>query len=198
MEGQNISGDAPNSGGTPGPSSEELLTLVYEQLHALAGKYLKHEQVDPFLEPGVLVHEAYMRIAANPPPQWSGRDHFFAIAASVMRRVLIDYARKRRALKRGAGQARVSFEMVTAVGPKQFDMTELEEVIEKLRRVNERAARGVELRFFAGLTHDQVGSVLGISRKTVVADWAEAREFLAAQLVPDATIPARGSDRIEA
>jgi RNA polymerase sigma-70 factor, ECF subfamily len=165
--------------------ADELLTLVYDQLFALAGSYLKKERSDPFLEPSVLVHEVYMRIAANPPSSWTGQDHFFAIAATVMRRVLIDYARKRRALKRGHGLARVSFEMITAEGAKEIDMHTLEDAIRKLQNVNERAARGVELRFFAGLTHEQVASVLGVSRKTVVADWGEARDFLARQLADD-------------
>jgi RNA polymerase sigma factor (TIGR02999 family) len=173
---------------SPGSTADDLMPLVYEQLRTLAASYLKRERSDQMLEPSALVHETYLRLSRNPPPQWTSPNHFFAVAASAMRKVLIDHARRRRALKRGFGQARVSFELVTASGQREVEMQELDEALARLAEIDERAERGVELRFFAGLTHDQVATVLGVSRKTVVNDWLRARAWLADALSGD---PAR-------
>lgn len=178
----------------PCSSTDDLMRLVYEQLRGLAGSYLKRERPDQMLEPSVLVHETYLRLVKNPPANWTGADHFFAVAASAMRKVLIDHARRRRALKRGFGHARVSFDLVTATGPKQVHMEELDEALRALAGKNERAERVVELRFFAGLTNEDVAKVLGVSRKTVVNDWAFARHFLARALSDEPMPPeAEGS-----
>ncbi len=162
-------------------STDGLVTQVYEQLRALASGYLRRESTDPMLEPAVLVNEAYLRLASERGP-WRSREHFFAVAAGAMRKVLIDHARRRRALKRGFGRAGVSIELVTVTGPRDVDIREVDEALTKLGRVNARAVRIVELRFFAGLTNEQVADVLGVSRKTVVQDWSLARRWLAVEL----------------
>ncbi len=165
-----------------GNSTDALLPLVYDQLRALAGSYLKHEHGDNLLEPGALVHETYLRLIENPPEAWNGTGHFFAVAACAMRKVLIDHARKRRALKRGFGHARVSLDFITARGKREVEFQELDGILDRLAAVDERACRVVELRFFTGLTNEQVAQVLGVSRKTVVQDWGRAREWLAGAL----------------
>lgn len=163
-------------------STDALLPLVYDQLRALAGSYLKHERGDNMLEPGALVHETYLRLIENPPESWNGTGHFFAVAACAMRKVLIDHARRRRALKRGFGHARVSLDFVTSNGTREIEFQELDVILDRFAAIDERACRVVELRFFTGLTNEQVAQVLGVSRKTVVQDWGRAREWLAKEL----------------
>jgi len=170
-------------------STDALLPLVYDQLRALAGSYLKHERGDNMLEPGALVHETYLRLIENPPESWNGTGHFFAVAACAMRKVLIDHARRRRALKRGFGHARVSLDFVTSSGTREVEFQELEVILERLSVADERACRVVELRFFTGLTNEQVAQVLGVSRKTVVQDWSRAKEWLAKALTQDEPSP---------
>jgi RNA polymerase sigma factor (TIGR02999 family) len=171
-----------------------LMPLVYEQLRALATGYLKREVAEPMLEPAVLVNEAYLRLAAHPARSWKSKEHFMAVAAMAMRKVLIDEARRRCALKRGHGRSRVSLELVTKTGPRDIDIREVDDALNTLAGINERASRGVELRFFAGLTHDEIARVLGVSRKTVVNDWMQARSWLAEELAEkpaSATTPRR-------
>ncbi|MEC9373873.1 MAG: ECF-type sigma factor [Planctomycetota bacterium] len=169
-------------------TADDLLPLVYDQLAALAGSYLGREQSDLLLEPSVLVHEAYLKLAANPPGSWKSTEHFLAVAAIAMRKILIDHARRRRALKRGFGRTRVALDLATSTGEREVDIREVDEALHKLEGVNERAARIVELRFFAGLTNEEAARVLDVSRKTVVKDWGFAREWLAEALgAEDAT-----------
>jgi RNA polymerase sigma factor (TIGR02999 family) len=184
---------APEPGSAPA-SANDLMPLVHDQLRNLAASYLRRNASEPMLEPSVLVNEAYLRLAGQPAGSWTGKDHFMAVAAIAMRKILIDHARRRCALKRGYGRARVSLELVTRSGPREIDILEVDDALNGLAQLNERASRGVELRFFAGLTHDDVARVLGISRKTVVSDWIEARNWLAEQLAekgaPATTTPA--------
>lgn len=164
------------------PSADQLMPLVYDQLRNLAGSYLKREKRDQLLEPSVLVHETYLRLVDS-PGTWIDQSHFLAIAAFAMRRVLVDHVRKRRALKRGFGHARVSLDSVdTATGTRSVGIREIDEALLTLEREQPRRARVVELRFFAGLNHEQIAVVLGLSRKTVVADWGKARDWLAQEL----------------
>ena len=163
-------------------SANALMPMVYNHLRALAASYLKREAVDYMLEPAVLVNEAYLRLAGQPPGYFNSKEHFLAVAAGAMRKILIDHARQRRALKRGFGHARVSLELVVKSGPRDIDIREVDEALNTLAKINERASRIVELRFFAGLSHDGVARVLGVSRKTVVQDWTFARRWLAVAL----------------
>jgi RNA polymerase sigma factor (TIGR02999 family) len=179
-------------------SADALLTLVYQRLHALAGSYLKHERPDNMLEPGMLVHETYLRLIENPPAEWNGTGHFFAVAASAMRKVLIDHARRRRALKRGFGHVRVSLEVVTDAGTRELEFQELDVLLRRLEEIDERACRVVELKFFTGLTNEQVAQVLDVSRKTVVQDWARARQWLGRMLTGTEAHPRHDNGRLPA
>lgn len=163
------------------------MPAVYNQLRDLAAGYLRRDSADNMLEPAVLVNEAYLRLADRPAGTWKDRDHFLAVAAMAMRKVLIDHARRRRAIKRGFGQDRVSLELATATGPREIDILEVDEALTALARVNERGCRVIEFRFFAGLTNEQIAGVLGVSRKTVVQDWTEARRWLAEALAERGT-----------
>lgn len=178
---------AVTAGGALSASAHDLMPLVYDQLRDLAAGYLRWDTAEPMLEPAVLVNEAYLRMVAHPPGSWKTKEHFLAVAAIAMRKILIDQARRRHALKRGFGRDRVALELVTRTGPREIDILEVDDALKALAVINERASRGVELRFFAGLTHDGVARVLGVSRKTVVADWAEARAWLAEELADKGT-----------
>ncbi len=163
-------------------STNELMPLVYEQLRNIASRYIRRDTPEPMLEPALLVNEAYLRLASHPPGTFKNKEHFMAVAAMAMRKILIDQARRRHALKRGYGRARVALELVTKTGPREIDILEVDDALHALAAVNRRASRGVELRFFAGLTHDEVARILGVSRKTVVNDWIAARKWLAEEL----------------
>ncbi len=163
-------------------TTDDLITEVYEHLRALAASYLKRDAAEPMLEPALLVNEAYLRLAVQPPDKWKNKEHFLGVAAKAMRRVLVDYARRRRTLKRGFGQARVSLELVTRTGPREIDILEVDDALRGLAAINERASCAVVLRFFAGLTHDEIARIQGVSRKTVVNDWIQSRNWLADEL----------------
>ncbi|MHC5004032.1 MAG: ECF-type sigma factor [Planctomycetota bacterium] len=163
-------------------TADDLMPAVYEQLRALASGYLRRETADQILEPAVLVNETYLKLAQNPPGSWTSREHFMSVAAMAMRKILIDHARRRRTLKRGFGRSKVSLDVLTVEGRREVDIRLIDAALRDLTEVNRRAGQIVELRFFAGLTHGQVAEVLGVSRKTVVADWQMAREWLARRL----------------
>ncbi|MHC4218084.1 MAG: ECF-type sigma factor [Planctomycetota bacterium] len=160
----------------------DLMPEVYDQLRALAAGYLRRDTAEPMLEPAVLVNEAYLRLAGSPSGKWQSKEHFLAWAALAMRKVLIDHARRRQTLKRGFGRSRVSLELVTKSGPREIDILEVDDALKALAGFNERASCAVTLRFFAGLTHDEIARVQGVSRKTVVNDWGQARTWLAEEL----------------
>ena len=173
-------------------TTDKLITEVYEHLRALAAGYLRRDTAEPLLEPAVLVNEAYLRLALRPSDKWKSREHFLAVAAMAMRKVLIDEARRRRALKRGFGRSRVSLELVTRTGPRDVGILEVDDALKSLASINERGSGAVVLRFFAGLTHDEIARVQGVSRKTVVNDWSQARNWLAEELA-ERTTPGCGS-----
>ena len=160
----------------------DQMAVVYDHLYHLAASYLRSETNELMLEPASLVHEAYLRLASSPTLSWKNQAHFFAIAAVAMRRVLIDHARQRRALKRDLSGSRISLELITKAGSRDVDILEVDDAIEKLAALHPRWSRIVELRFFAGLDHDDVANVLNVSRKTVVQDWGQARSWLAEEL----------------
>lgn len=159
----------------------QLLPKVYDELRRAAARYLDHERANHTLQPTALVHEAYVRLA-NSDRQWRGSVHFLAAAAVAMRCVLVDHARARRTGKRDGG-ARV--DLATGGGPdarRECEVLELDDLLDRLRQLDPRKARVVELRFFAGMTNDQIAEVLDVARSTVAEDWAVARAWLAAQL----------------
>lgn len=163
----------------------ELLPVVYEELRGLAGRYLSGERPGHTLQPTALVHEAYLRLGEGGAGAWEGRTHFYAVAASAMKRVLIDHARKRNAAKRGGGQAlRITF-VDGLREPLDVDVDgilELNQALAKLARLDARQAQIVELRFFGGLTVGDVADHLGVSKRTVEGDWTHARAWLRREL----------------
>ncbi|MEE8296465.1 MAG: sigma-70 family RNA polymerase sigma factor [Hyphomicrobium sp.] len=176
-------GDTGGSFGTT-PSAEDLLPIVYEELRGMAHHYLKRERSNHTLQPTALVHEAYLRMVDGTKVNWQGRTHFFAVGAQVMRRVLIDYARERGAAKRGGDLQRVTFSDATPAG-RELNLEELltlDTALQKLAKLDPRQAKIVELRFFAGLTVEEIAGQIGVSKRTVEGDWTHARAWLSREL----------------
>jgi RNA polymerase sigma factor (TIGR02999 family) len=163
-------------------ASERLLPLVYDELRKLAARRLAQEKPGQTLQATALVHEAYLRLVANPggaEPHWNSRGHFFAAAAEAMRRILVEKARHKRSLKAGGDRQRQELIDLPApdAGP-QVNLLALDEALEKLERQDQRRANVVKLRFFAGLTIEETALALGISTSTADSDWAYARCWL--------------------
>jgi RNA polymerase sigma factor (TIGR02999 family) len=160
-----------------------LMPLVYEELRQLAGGYLVRERHDHTLQPTALVHEAFLRLVDHRSIQWQGRAHFLALAATLMRQLLIDHARKHRAEKRGGGGARVTLHEGDAViEARSVELIALDEALSALAAVDPRQARVIELRFFGGLTIEEAAEVLAVSPATVKLDWSLARAWLVREL----------------
>lgn len=173
-------------GGAAGPE-DRLLDLVGEELHAIAGAYLRRERAEHTLQPTALVHEAYLRLVDSTVIRSGDRGRFMSVAARAMRRVLIDFARKRQAGRRGGDcWQRVSLHPEMVSGDRSdLDLIELHELLESFSAVDERASRVVELRFFAGLSVVETAEVLGVTDRTVDNDWYMARAWLARELSGD-------------
>lgn len=158
---------------------DEMLPLVYDELHRLAAGYLGRERPDHTLQPTALVHEAYLRLVRQRDVDWRNRAQFLGLAAGIMRRILVNHARDRAAAKRSGDRERVSLSLVEApTGNPDVDLLALEAALERLAALDPRKARVVELRFFGGLTTEEVAAVLAISRATVERDWSFARAWL--------------------
>lgn len=155
------------------------MPLVYDELRRLAGHYLGRERNDHTLQSTALVHEAYLRLAGEAPPQWQNRAHFFGIAANIMRRILVEHARGHNAAKRGGGAYHLTLDENVAF-PQQanLDILELDRALSELAELDEQQSRIVELRFFTGLSIEDTSEVLGISPATVKRDWVTARAWL--------------------
>ena len=160
---------------------EELLPLVYEELRWLAAQKMANEPAGHTLQPTALVHEAWLRLGADAQPAWQNRAHFFAAAAEAMRRILVERARRRSALKRGGGANRVSLEEIEIPTIAEDDerLLAVDEALETLAASHPRKAELVKLRYFAGMTFDEAASVLGIAVPTAKEWWAYARAWLA-------------------
>lgn len=163
---------------------DDLMPIVYADLRRLAGGYMRRESADHALQPTALVHEAYVRLIDQKQVKWRNRAHFFGVAAGMMRRILVDHARRRRAEKRGGGRERVTLEgdEVASVGLKEIDVLSLHESLERLAAFDAQQERIVELRYFGGLTIDEAAEVIGISPATVVREWTIAKAWLRADL----------------
>jgi RNA polymerase sigma factor (TIGR02999 family) len=160
-------------------AASRFLPLVYDELRRLAGHYMRHERRDHTLEPTALVHEAYLRLIDGPQVDFAGKTHFFALAAKQMRRVLVEYARARKAAKRGGGARKLTLDDTLAVTQDGLlDMLALDEALERLARESPRQSRVVELRFFGGLSLTETADVLDVSEGTVKGDWRVARAWL--------------------
>ena len=172
--------------GDDGRAAAEIFPHVYAELRAIAGRELRQCGPRPTLQPTLLVHEAYLKIARGERAvSLHSRAHFFALASTAIRQILIQHARKRAALKRGGARRRVTLdESVTpgAPGGGEYDILDLEEALTKLAAVDERAARVVQLKYFGGLSVDEMAEVLSVSRSTIEDDWRVARAWLKREL----------------
>jgi RNA polymerase sigma-70 factor (ECF subfamily) len=165
-----------------------LIPLVYGELRRLAAHYLRGERPDHTLQPTALVHEAYIRLTKLHDVDWQSRSHFFATAATVMRRILVDHARAQQAGKREALHNAVSLEDALVVSPtRSADLLALDEALDELAKIDARRSKIVELRFFGGLSEEETGTVLGISARTVKRDWRIAKAWLYDELNRDCT-----------
>lgn len=175
----------------------EMLPLVYSELHAIAHRYLRNERPNHTLQSTALVHEAYLRLANQSPASPGSRAHFVAIAAGVMRQILVDYARQHRAAKRAPG-CKIEFDENLHTPPNPpVDLLELDSALTKLSERDPQQGRIVELRFFGGLTVEETSEVLCISPATVKRDWVMAKAWLTRAMAPgsDAGRGPDGTDR---
>jgi RNA polymerase sigma factor (TIGR02999 family) len=157
----------------------KLIPLVYAELRSLAAHYLRGERVDHTLQPTALVHEAYIRLTKLHEVDWQSRSHFFATAATVMRRILVDHARAQLSNKREALHNAVSLEDALVVSPaRSAELIALDEALDRLAKLDVRRSKIVELRFFGGLSEEETGAVLGVSARTVKRDWRVAKAWL--------------------
>jgi RNA polymerase sigma factor (TIGR02999 family) len=163
---------------------DQLFAVVHPQLRQIAARFLNHERIDHTLEPNALVNELCLRLMGGGTITYQDRAHFFAIAAQTMRRILIDHARARVADKRGGVQQRVTMTAVEGFNPVAYseDVLALDQALTRLESADPRAARVVELRFFGGLSEDEVAEALGVSVITVKRDWKVARAWLLGRL----------------
>jgi RNA polymerase sigma factor (TIGR02999 family) len=159
----------------------ELTPLVYEQLRKLAASALRTERVDHTLTPTALVNEAYLRLVDS-KVEWTDRLHFFSLAARLMRRVLVDYARAGRREKRGGGAVRVTLSQAEDVQQQVADIEVIDDALDALAKEDERKARVIELIFFGGLTHGEAAQALGVSESTLLRDLKVARAWMYRQI----------------
>lgn len=167
-----------------------LIPVVYAELRRRAAAHLRREPRNPTLRPTDLVHETYLRLCEQ-NVGWKNRDHFFAIAASLMRRILVDRARARNAAKRGHGLRVTLTGDLPAAPLHDVDVIAVDRALDELAALDERQGRLVELRFFAGLSSEEAARALGISLATASREWAHAKAWLFQRLKPDAPAPAR-------
>ena len=162
---------------------DKLIPLVERELHQLAHRYLSHERPGHTLQTTALVHEAYLRLVGQRRTRFESRAHFFAIAAQIMRRILVNHARDRSASKRGGGACRVSLDDAAVVSEERAEeLVALDEALDSLARLDERKARVVEFRYFGGLTVEETAEVLGVHPNTVTREWGQAKAFLHREL----------------
>ncbi len=171
--------------GTSDPSlvAAQLLPIVYNELRNLAANYLRRERKGHTLDPTALVHEAYLRLVDQSRVDWQGKTHFFAVSAEAMRRILIDHARTRKREKRGKDWRRVAFDhVVSELEILDTDLIDFRDGLEKLAKLDSRQARVVELRLFAGLSMEEISTVLKVSKRTIEGDWTHAKAWLRAEM----------------
>lgn len=167
---------------------DQLIPLVYDELHRLAHRYMRKERPGVTLQTSALVNEAYLKLVDQKFVQWQNRAHFFGIAAQLMRRILVDYARSRGNQKRGGDVLRVTFDEAAVVSDdRAAEVVALDEALIGLAKVDPRKSQLVELRFFAGLSIKEAAEVLGVSEGTVMRDWTLAKAWLRREVIGDET-----------
>jgi RNA polymerase sigma-70 factor, ECF subfamily len=160
-------------------ANDALMSAVYEELRRQAASYLRRERHDHTLQPTALVHEAFLRLIRQQDLDWQSRAHFFGVAAQMMRRILVDYARERNAAKRPRPDERVPLDdHVATVPPPDIEVLMLDHALSELARIDARQAQIVELRYFGGLSEQDVATALSLSRATVTREWQAARAWL--------------------
>jgi len=158
---------------------DRLLPAVYDELRSIASRYLSRERKDHTLQATALVHEAYLNLVDQTRVEWKNRAHFFGVAATAMRRILINHALRKKTAKRGGDRRRVEWDEALALFEERaLDLLALDEALDRLAEIDPRGARMVELRFFAGLDVKEVAEVLGVSTRTVEREWRMARAWL--------------------
>lgn len=163
---------------------DNLMPLVYDELHRQASRYLRKERQGHTLQTTALINEAYLKLIDQRNVNWESRTHFFAIAAQAMRRILVDYARTTRRQKRGGDDIKLPLDdaLLVAADEKTVDLIALDEALKKLEELDEQQARVVELRYFSGLSLEETAEALHISRSTVANDWSMAKAWLYREL----------------
>jgi RNA polymerase sigma factor (TIGR02999 family) len=176
-------------------AAEDLLPLLYAELHRLARSYMRRERPDHTLQATALINEAYLRLAGE-EIDWKNRAHFIGLSAQVMRRVLVDHARAHNAECRGGGLQRVEMQEELAISPEKLDLVQqIDDLLKKLEEENPRQAKVVELRYFGGLNFEEIGGLLQVASRTAKTDWALARIWMLDQLQPGAKPPEEESGR---
>lgn len=163
---------------------DKLMPIVYDELRRIASNYLRKQRPGHTLQTTALVHEAYMRLVGKEDTDWQNRAHFFGFAAKTMRYVLMEYAALKETEKRGGGQIKLSLDEAIGTPEKQdFDLSALNDALETLAAMDERQCRIVELRFFAGLSNEEIAEALGISLATVNREWRLAKAWLRSEIL---------------
>ncbi len=168
-------------------AADQLMPVVYDKLRALAEQFMRRERRDHTLQATALLNEAYLRLFDQSRVDWRGKAHFVALAAEMMRRILVDHARRHAAAKRGGGRDRVPLEETLAVpeARRHVDLIALDDALKELQKLSPRQARVVELRYFGGLSVKEAAYALDISERTVENDWSVARAWLRQKMSPD-------------
>jgi RNA polymerase sigma-70 factor (ECF subfamily) len=170
----------------PARAVDELVPLVYDELRRLAARYLRRESPGNTLQPTALVNEAFLKLSEQHRVDWQGRTHVLAIGAKAMRRILVDHAKRKRRVKHGGGLKRIMLDETAALSThRDEDLLAVDETLEKLAGIDERQATIVELRFFGGMTVEEVAEALGVSKRTVESEWTMVRAWLRRELAKD-------------
>jgi len=174
---------------------DELMPLVYDELRRLARHYMAQERAGHSLQATALVNEAYLRLVDQRQVRWQGRAHFFALASQMMRRILVDHARRRRYAKRGGGAQQVSLDEAMIVSSKKdAELVALDDALTRLEAIAPRKSQVVELRYFGGLSLDEIAEVLKVSEVTVRRDWTTAKAWLYRAIAAGASDPGQSVD----
>ena len=170
------------SNGNPA-ALEQLMTLVYAELHKLARRHMQRQNPSHTLQPTALIHEVYLRLVGDPPKQWKNRAQFYGVAARAMRNVLVDHARARQAAKRGGGWRAVPLDEGIAVSDERLNgLIALDQALSRLSKLHPRQSEVIELRFFGGLSVEETAAILRVSLETVMLDWRSAKAWLHKEL----------------